>query len=418
MRKPILLLLVIAAVLALAACGGAPSPAATTTAPTSAPTTAATTAPTRAATSASAQTTPSGAATSAATSAGTTVASQTTPAASTPSGAQATAPAGSPTPVVARGRLATVLNRKKLVCGINGSLAGFSTLEASGDYSGLDVEFCKAIASALFNDPKAVEYRKLNTTERFAAIQNGEVDVVFRNTTYTLNRDSAVGVDFGPTTFYDGGGMMVPKKNNIKKLEDLNGATICVLTGTTNEQVLADVFKARNIKYTPLTFNDAAPLYQAYEQGRCDAVTSDKSQLAGQRASLLKTPDDHTIMDDTLSKEPLTPMIAQNDSQWKDVVTWVVYATWYGEELGVTSKNVDQMKSSDDVNVKRLLGATGTLGKDMALTNDAFYQVIKLVGNYGEIYDRTLGPSTKFNVPRGLNQPYNKGGIQYSPPFR
>ena len=385
-------------------CGGTPTTPVATTAATSAPTSAPTVAPTTAA----AQTTPAGAATSSAT----TASAQTTPA------AQATAPAGSPTPVVARGRLATVLNRKRLVCGINGSLAGFSTLEASGDYSGLDVEFCKALAAALFNDVKAVDYRKLNTTERFAAIQNGEVDVVFRNTTYTLNRDSAVGVDFGPTTFYDGGGMMVPKKNNIKKLEDLNGATICVLTGTTNEQVLADVFKARNIKYTPLTFNDAAPLYQAYEQGRCDAVTSDKSQLAGQRASLLKTPDDHVIMDDTLSKEPLTAMVAQNDSQWKDVVTWVVYATWYAEEAGVSSKNVDQMKSSDDPNIKRFLGATGTLGKDMALTNDVFYQVIKLVGNYGEIYERTLGPNTKFNVPRGLNQPYTKGGIQYAPPFR
>ena len=417
MRKPIVLLLMLIAAVVLAACGGTPTTPVATTAATSAPTSAPTVAPTTAA----AQTTPAGAATSSAT----TASAQTTPA------AQATAPAGSPTPVVARGRLATVLNRKRLVCGINGSLADvfkarnikytpltFNTLEASGDYSGLDVEFCKALAAALFNDVKAVDYRKLNTTERFAAIQNGEVDVVFRNTTYTLNRDSAVGVDFGPTTFYDGGGMMVPKKNNIKKLEDLNGATICVLTGTTNEQVLADVFKARNIKYTPLTFNDAAPLYQAYEQGRCDAVTSDKSQLAGQRASLLKTPDDHVIMDDTLSKEPLTAMVAQNDSQWKDVVTWVVYATWYAEEAGVSSKNVDQMKSSDDPNIKRFLGATGTLGKDMALTNDVFYQVIKLGGNYGEIYERTLGPNTKFNVPRGLNQPYTKGGIQYAPPFR
>lgn len=399
MYKTILLFMLSVLLMALAACGGAPvvptntpTPAAPTTAPTTAPV--ATTAPATQATSAP------------------------TSAATTAPATQATAPAGSPTPVVARGRLATVLNRKKLICGINGSLAGFSTLEASGDYGGLDVEFCRAVAAALFNDTKAVEYRKLNTQERFAAIQSGEVDVVFRNTTYTLNRDTAVGVDFGPTTFYDGGGMMVRKSSNVKKLEDLNGATICVLTGTTNEQVLADVFRARNIKYTPLTFNDAPALYQAYEQGRCDAVTSDKSQLAGQRASLLSKPDDHVIMDDTLSKEPLSPMFAQNDSQWKDVITWVVYATWYAEELGVTSKNVDQMKNSDDPNIKRFLGVTGTLGKDMALTNDAFYNLIKLVGNYGEIYERTLGPSTKFNVPRGLNQLYTKGGLQYSPPFR
>lgn len=339
--------------------------------------------------------------------------------------AQATVPAaGTPvpataTPVVAKGRLSTVLARKKLVCGINGSLAGFSVLESSGDYSGIDAEFCRAVAAALFNDAKAVEFRKLSTTERFATIQTGDVDVVFRNTTWTLNRDTAVGMDFVQTTFYDGGGMMVPKKSNIKKLEDLAGATICVLTGTTNEQVLTDVFKARNIKFTPLTFPDANALYQAYEQGRCDAATSDKSQLAGQRASLLKTPDDHVIMDDTLSKEPLGPMVASNDSAWRDVIQWVVFATFYAEEAGISQKNVDDVKAnSADPNVMRFLGKTGTLGKDMALTNDVWYQVIKLVGNYGDIYDRTLGAATKFNIPRGLNQPYTKGGLQYAPPFR
>lgn len=323
-----------------------------------------------------------------------------------------------PTPVVARGRLATVLNRKKLICGINGELAGFSSLDPSGDYVGLDADFCRAMAAALFNDLKAVEFRKVNTTERFAAVQSGEVDVVFRNTTFTLSRDTAVGVDFGPTTFYDGGGMMVLKKLNIKKLEDLNGATICVLTGTTNEQVLNDVFKARNIKFTPLTFKDAPTLYKSLDEGRCDAATSDKSQLAGQRASLVSKPDDWVIMDDTLSKEPLTPMFAQNDSQWRDVVDWVVYATFYAEELGITSKNVDDALKSDDINIKRFLGTSGTLGKDMALTNDAFYRVIKLVGNYGEVYDRNLGPNTKLAVPRGLNNLYTKGGLQYSPPFR
>ncbi len=400
MRNRALLLFVVVA-LTLAACGGQPAPTDTPKPPpTIAPPT-----------SAPATTAPTTAPVSQATTAPTPSTAQATP-------ATGTAVAASPTPVVARGRLATVLNRKKLICAINGTLAGFSTLEASGDYSGIDAEFCRAMAAALFTDVKAIEFRKVNTTERFAAIQSGEVDVVFRNTTWTLGRDTATGMDFGPTTFYDGGGMMVPKKSNIGKLEDLNGATICVLTGTTNEQVLADVFRARNIKFTPLTFPDAVPLYKAYDEGRCDAVTSDKSQLAGQRASLLSKPDDHVIMADTLSKEPLGPMVAQNDSQWRDVMTWVVYATFYAEELGITSKNVDDMKKSDDPNIKRFLGVTGTLGKDMALTNDAFYQVIKLVGNYGEIYERTLGPTTKFNVPRGLNQPYTKGGLQYSPPFR
>lgn len=389
------------AALTLAACGGQAAPTDTPRPPAATATVApAAVTPTR----------PAAAPTTAATSA---PAPATAPAAAATPAAQATQ-----TVITARGRLATVLARKKLICGINGSIAGFSTLEASGDYSGIDAEFCRAMAAALFNDVKAVEYRRLNTTERFAALQSGEADIVFRNTTYTLNRDSAVGVDFGPTTFYDGGGMMVPKKNNIKKLEDLNGATICVLTGTTNEQVLADVFRARNIKFTPLTFPDATALYKAYDEGRCDGVTSDKSQLAGQRASLLSKPDDHVILDDTMSKEPLGPMVAQNDSQWREVMDWVVFATFYGEELGITSKNVDDMKKSDDPNIKRFLGVTGTLGKDMGLTNDVFYQVIKSVGNYAEIYDRTLGPATKFNVPRGLNQSYLKGGLQYSPPFR
>ncbi len=389
MKKIFVLASLLVVALVIGACAPAPTAAPTAAPPTAAPVAQATTAPTAA------------------------------PAATTAPAATA-APAGTvaPTPVVAKGRLATVLSRGRLVCGVNGELAGFATLEASGDYSGIDAEFCRAMAAALFNDIKKVDFRKVNTTERFTAIQSGEVDVVFRNTTFTLNRDSAVGMEFGPTTFFDGGGMMVPKKNNIKKLEDLNGASICVLTGTTNEQVLNDVFKAKNIKFTPKTFQDAPTLYKTYDTGGCDAATSDKSQLAGQRASLLSKPDDHMIMDDTLSKEPLGPMVASNDSQWRDVMTWVVYATFYAEEAGVTSKNVDDMLKSDDTNIKRFLGVAGNLGKDMAITNDAFYRVIKLVGNYGEIFDKTLGPSTKFNVPRGLNQPYTKGGLQYAPPFR
>lgn len=390
MKKIFVLASLLVIAILVGACAPAPTPAPTAAPPTAAPVAQATTAPTTAPTAAPAAT-------------------------SAPAGTAAPATA---TPVVAKGRLATVLSRGRLVCGVNGELAGFATLEPSGDYSGIDAEFCRAMAAALFNDVKKVDFRKVNTTERFTAIQSGEVDIVFRNTTFTLNRDSAVGMDFGPTTFFDGGGMMVPKKNNIKKLEDLNGATICVLTGTTNEQVLNDVFKAKNIKFTPKTFQDAPTLYKTYDTGGCDAVTSDKSQLAGQRASLLSKPDDHMIMDDTLSKEPLGPMVASNDSAWRDVMNWVVYATFYAEEAGVTSKNVDDMLKSDDTNIKRFLGGTGTLGKDMALAPDVFYRVIKLVGNYGEIYDKTLGPNTKFNVPRGLNQSYTKGGLQYAPPFR
>jgi general L-amino acid transport system substrate-binding protein len=324
-------------------------------------------------------------------------------------------PAAPAAPAATGARLKTVLDRKKLICGINGSLVGFSSLAPSGDYVGFDADFCRAAAAALFGDVKAVEFRKVNTTERFAALQSGEVDVVFRNTTVTLGRDTQNGVDFLPTTFYDGGGMMVPKKSNITKLEQLNGATICVLEGTTNVQVLADVFKARNIKYTAQTFKDPETLYKSLDEGRCDAATSDKSQLAGQRASLVKNPNDYVVLDETMSKEPLTPLVGQGDSQWRDAMTYVIYATFYAEEAGITSKNVDDMKKSDDPNLKNFFGVTNDLPKKMGLSNDAFYNVIKLVGNYGEIYDRSLTP---LGIPRGLNALYTKGGILYAPPLR
>ncbi len=328
----------------------------------------------------------------------------------------AAAASSSAAPVAAGARLKTVLDRKKLVCGINGSLVGFSSLAPSGDYVGFDADFCRVVAAALFGDVKAVEFRKLNTTERFAAIQSGDVDIVFRNTTDTMGRDTQNGVDFLPTTFYDGGGMMVPVKSNVKKLEDLNGATICVLEGTTNVQVLADVFKARNIKYTAQTFKDAETLYKSLDAGQCDAATSDKSQLAGQRASLVKNPNDYVILDETMSKEPLTPMVAQNDSQWRDAMRWAVLATFYAEEMGITSKNVDDMKKSDDPNLKNFFGLTNDLPKKAGFpTNDAFYNEIKLVGNYGEIFDKSLTP---LGITRGYNALYTKGGLLYAPPIR
>lgn len=329
-----------------------------------------------------------------------------------------TAPPPTSVAAVAAGRLKTVLDRGKLICGINGQLAGFSVLESDGSYSGIDAEFCRALAGALFNDVSKVEYRPLTTQTRFAALQSGEVDVLMRNTTFTTNRDTAVGLDFLPTTFFDGGGILVEKSLNATKLSDLAGATICVLAGTTNEQVLTDTFNSQNIQFTPLTFPEANALYKALDEGRCDAATSDKSQLAGQRASVLKNPDDWVIMEETLSKEPLSPAVLQNDAQWADVVRWVVYATWYAEELGITQANVDDQLANGSTNAKRFLGGTGSLGKDMGLSNDAFYRVIKLVGNYAEIFDKTLGPNTKFKVPRGLNTPYTQGGLQYSPPFR
>jgi general L-amino acid transport system substrate-binding protein len=379
MKKIFALASLLAIALVLGACAPAPTPAPTAPPPTAAPVAQATTAPT------------------------------TVPPTAAP--AATTAPSTGGT---TGGRLANVLNRKKLICGINGSLVGFSSLNPSGDYDGFDADFCRAMAAALFGDVKAVEFRKLNTTERFAALQSGEADIVFRNTTFTIVRDTQNGVDYGPTTFYDGGGMMVAKKANVTKLEQLKGATICVLEGTTNVQVLADVFKARNIDYKAQTFKDAETLYKSLDAGQCDAATSDKSQLAGQRASLVKNADDYVILEETMSKEPLTPMIAQGDSQWRDVMNWVIYATIYAEENGMTSKNVDDFKKTEVPDLKRFMGLTDDLPKKMGLSNDAFYNVIKLVGNYGEIYDRTVG---KLGVPRGLNNLYTKGGILYSPPF-
>ena len=333
-----------------------------------------------------------------------------------PTAAPAAPVATAAAPVAAAGnKLKVILDRKKVICGINGSVVGFSSLAPSGDFVGFDADYCRVIAASLFGDVKAVEFRKVDTATRFASLQSGEVDIVFRNTTYTLGRDTQNGVDFGPVTFYDGGGMMVPKKSNITKLEQLKGATICLLEGTTNVGVLADLFKARGIDYKAQTFKDAETLYKSLDAGQCDAATSDKSQLAGQRASLVKNPDDYVILDETMSKEPLTPMISQGDSGWRDVMNWSIFATIYAEEAGITSKNVDDMKKSDNIDLKRFFGVTDDLPKKMGLSNDAFYNAIKLVGNYGEIYERNI---TKLGVPRGLNQLWNKGGLLYAPPLR
>lgn len=403
MRRYILVLGIALVAFAIGACAGS-----TTLAPTSA-------APTQAVAATSAPQ-PTSAPAAQATAAPTLVAQATAAPTTAPAGGSAPPPTS--VAAVAAGRLKAVLDRGKLICGINGQLAGFSVLESDGSYSGIDAEFCRAVAAALFNDVSKVEYRPLTTQNRFAALQSGEVDVLMRNTTFTTNRDTAVGLDFLPTTFFDGGGILVRKDANATKLSDLAGATICVLSGTTNEQVLTDTFNSQNIQFTPLTFPEANALYAALNEGRCDAATSDKSQLAGQRASLLTKPDDWVIMDATLSKEPLGPAVLQNDAQWADVIRWVVYATFYAEELGINQANVADKLANGDTNTKRFLGGTGSLGKDMGISSDAFYNVIKLVGNYGEIFDRTLGPNTKFNVPRGLNMPYTQGGLQYSPPFR
>ncbi len=315
------------------------------------------------------------------------------------------------------GRLAAILGRGNLVCGVSGELPGFSFVGQDGNYSGLDVDVCRAIAAALFDNPNAVEFRNLNAKERFTAVQTGEVDILSRNTTNTLSRDTSVGLDFAPIVFYDGQGIMVRGASKIKTLAVLKGKSICLQTGTTTEQNLTDQMRKQGIPYTPVVFEDINTTFATYAQGRCDGVTADRSQLISRRTTLPK-PADHVILPTLLSKEPLAPAVASGDAAWSDVVRWVIYALIEAEELGITAKTVPQQLSSTDPTVKRFLGTEGDLGQGMGLTNDFAARAIKHVGNYGEIYDRNLGPQTPLNLPRGSNRLWTKGGLMFSPPFR
>jgi len=342
----------------------------------------------------------------------------------TPAPAEAAAPTAAPAaPAVASGfgeTLKAIKARDKLICGVNSQVPGFGFVDSAGAFSGFDIDFCKALAAAIFNDVSKIEYRPLTAEQRFAALQSGEIDVLIRNTTWTLTRDTDNGGNFVATTFYDGQGIMVPKDANITKLEDLNGATICVQKGTTTELNLADQMAARKIEYTPAVFEDANGTFGAYAEGRCDAVTTDKSGLVSRR-SVLPTPEDHVILDITLSKEPLGPMVRHGDEQWFDIVQWTVFATFAAEEFGITSENVDSVIANDTrPEVKRLLGADEKvdLGAKLGLSKDWAVNIIKAVGNYGEIYDRNLGPNTKTAIPRGINSLYANGGLLYAPPFR
>ncbi len=310
-----------------------------------------------------------------------------------------------------------IKSRGRLTCGVSGDNPGFSFVGADAKYSGLDVDVCRAVAAALFDNPDAVEYRNLNAKERFTAVQTGEVDLLSRNTTLTASRDTSVGMAFAPIVFYDGQGMMVGKNSNIKSLKDLQGKAICTVTGTTNEQNLADKMRQMGISYKPVVFEDANLAFATYQQGRCNAITSDKSQLISRRTTLPK-PDNHIILDEVLSQEPLAPAVADGDAKWADVLKWVVYALIKAEELGINSQNVADFASSDNPEIQRFLGSKGNLGEGMGLSKDFAVRIIKHVGNYGEIYDRNLGPKTKLNLPRRQNQLWTKGGLLYSPPFK
>ena len=321
------------------------------------------------------------------------------------------------TGVQGKSRLDTVKSRGTLICGVSGELPGFSFVDKNGTYKGLDVEVCRAIASAIFDNPDAVEFRNLNAKERFTALQTGEIDVLSRNTSWTISRDTSVGLEFAPVVFYDGQGIMVKKDSNIKTLNDLKDKAICTQTGTTNEQNLADQMRKRGIPYKPVVFEDINTAYATYAEGRCQAVTSDRSQLLSRRTTLPQ-PQNHVILNDVLSKEPLAPAVTNGDSRWYDVVKWSIYALINAEELGINSKNLADFEKSNDPDIKRFLGKEGNLGEGLGLTNDFAVRIVKHVGNYGEVYNRYLGPGTPFNLPRGQNNLWNKGGLLYSPPFR
>jgi general L-amino acid transport system substrate-binding protein len=332
------------------------------------------------------------------------------------------APGAAAQPVAAQatgqGMLQVIQDRGELICGVNNTLRGFGYLDSAGNFSGFDVDFCRAVAAAVLGDPDAVQFRPLTAAERFTAVQTGEVDVLFRNTNWTLTRDgSNVGMDFMPTTFYDGQGMIVRADLGAETLEDLDGATICVQSGTTTELNLADNFRALGIDFTPVVFEDAPQAVSAYDDGRCDGYTTDKSGLVSQRLDLTN-PEEHVILDVTMSKEPLAGAVRQGDVVWADAVRWIVFGLIEAEEYGVTSQNIEEMRGSEDPTIQRLLGVSGDMGAQLGLDSDFMVRALEAVGNYGEIYDRNLGPNTPFNLPRGPNKLYNEGGLLYSPPFR
>ena len=332
--------------------------------------------------------------------------------------AESTAPTDGPS--TGEGILAAVQERGQLVCGVNGALPGFSFLdESTGENTGFDADYCRAIAAAVLGDPEAVEFRSVSTDQRGPLLQSGDIDVLIRNTTWTVSRDTSWGL-FAPTTFYDGQAIMVNSTlTDATEVDDLEGATVCVQSGTTTELNLTDRL---GDAITPQVFPDIDPTYAAYEEGRCDAVTSDRSQLVARRTAF-ENPDDHLILEEVMSKEPLGPVAPLGDDQWFNIVRWTVYATIEAEELGVTQDNVaDMAETSTNPVVQRLLGVTPEgaepFESGLGLEPDWVVDVISAVGNYGEIYDRNLGPGTPFELERGLNALWTDDGLLYAPPYR
>jgi general L-amino acid transport system substrate-binding protein len=306
-------------------------------------------------------------------------------------------------------------------CGVPTGIPGYAQPDAQGVYAGFDVDICKAISAAIFGDPGKVKYVPLTAQQRFTALQSGEVDILSNNTTWTMQRDTDLGLNFGPIVFYDGQGFLVPKKLGVKSAKELNGATICVQPGTTTELNLADYFRANKMEYKPVVIEKIDEVYAAFFAGRCDVMTGDSAALAAQRVGRATTPDDYMILPERISKEPLAPVVRHGDDQWHDIVDWVVYALIQGEESGITKANVDDMLKTDDPGIKRMLGVTPGMGKAL-FGSESYekwaYNAIKLVGNYGEIFDRNIGAGSPLKLDRGLNNLWTKGGLIYAMPIR
>jgi len=303
-------------------------------------------------------------------------------------------------------------------CGVSTGLPGFSAADEKGQFTGLDVDMCRAVAAAIFGDAGKVKYSPLTAKERFTALQSGEVDMLSRNTTWTFTRDTSLGLNFTGANYYDGQGFLVTKALGVKSALEMDGASFCIQAGTTTELNLADYFRSNKMSYTPITFDTSDQTVKAFEAGRCDALTSDQSQLYALRIKL-KDPKSAVVLPEVISKEPLGPVVRQGDDEWFNIVKWSLFAMINAEELGVTSANVDEMKEkSTDPNVRRLLGVEGVKGEWMGLSDNWGYSVVKHVGNYGEAFERNVGKGSALGISRGLNALWSKGGIQYAPPIR
>jgi general L-amino acid transport system substrate-binding protein len=313
--------------------------------------------------------------------------------------------------------LKAVKDRGSLNCGSNGTLAGFGLPDAQGKWTGLDVDYCKALAAAVLGDPNKVKYVPLSAKDRFTALQSGEVDVLARNTTWTSSRDTSLGLNFIGVNYYDGQGFMVRKALKVNSALELNGASVCVQQGTTTELNLSDFFRAHNMQVKTVTFATANEAVKAYDAGRCDAYTTDASGLYAERLRLANA-DDHIVLPEVISKEPLGPAVRHGDDQWFDIAKWTLFALINAEELGMTSKNTDEMLKSTNPDVKRFVGTEGNYGEQLGLSKDWAVQIVKAVGNYGEVFDRNVGANSPLKIDRGLNKLWNKGGIVYAPPVR